>query len=53
MPAARQAAAEHDHLAGSYAEAATAAADPVAVRDATFTYGLDVVLDALEMRLPR
>ncbi|MFF8381452.1 TetR/AcrR family transcriptional regulator [Streptomyces sp. NPDC015661] len=54
MPAAQQAAADHDHLAESYAEAAAqAAADPVAIRDAKFAYGLDVVLDGLEMRLPR
>lgn len=27
--------------------------DPVAIRDEKFFYGLDVVLDGLEMRLPR
>ncbi|MFC9592157.1 TetR/AcrR family transcriptional regulator C-terminal domain-containing protein [Streptomyces sp. NPDC056944] len=54
MPAAQQAAAGHDHLAEAYADAATrSAADPAAVRDAKFAYGLDVVLDGLEMRLPR
>ncbi|MFB6634126.1 TetR/AcrR family transcriptional regulator C-terminal domain-containing protein [Streptomyces sp. NPDC056362] len=53
MPAAQQAAAGHDHLAEAYADAATSsAADPVALRDAKFAYGLDVVLDGLEMRLP-
>ncbi|MFE5596900.1 TetR/AcrR family transcriptional regulator C-terminal domain-containing protein [Streptomyces sp. NPDC056549] len=54
MPAAQQAAAGHDHLAEAYADAATrSAADPATVRDAKFAYGLDVVLDGLEMRLPR
>ncbi|MFF3609910.1 TetR/AcrR family transcriptional regulator C-terminal domain-containing protein [Streptomyces sp. NPDC002463] len=54
MPAAQQAAAGHDHLAESYAAAAThAVVDPVAIRDSKFAYGLDVVLDGLEMRLPR
>ncbi|MFB7592932.1 TetR/AcrR family transcriptional regulator C-terminal domain-containing protein [Streptomyces sp. NPDC056169] len=54
MPAAQQAAAGHDHLAEAYADAAVhSAVDPVAIRDAKFAYGLDVVLDGLEMRLPR
>ncbi|MEX0173284.1 TetR/AcrR family transcriptional regulator C-terminal domain-containing protein [Streptomyces sp. LMG1-1-1.1] len=54
MPAAQQAAADHDHLAEAYADAAVhATVDPVAIRDAKFSYGLDVVLDGLEMRLPR
>ncbi|MEV7568560.1 TetR/AcrR family transcriptional regulator [Streptomyces tanashiensis] len=54
MPAAQQAASGHDHLAEAYADAATrVAADPVATRDAKFAYGLEVVLDGLEMRLPR
>ncbi|MFB7543256.1 TetR/AcrR family transcriptional regulator C-terminal domain-containing protein [Streptomyces zaomyceticus] len=54
MPAAQQAAAGHDHLAGAYADAAVhAPIDPVALRDEKFSYGLDVVLDGLEMRLPR
>ncbi|GEB62223.1 TetR/AcrR family transcriptional regulator C-terminal domain-containing protein [Streptomyces gardneri] len=54
MPAAQQAAAGHDHLAEAYADAAVRApVDPVALRDAKFAYGLDVVLDGLEMRLPR
>ncbi|MFG2841207.1 TetR/AcrR family transcriptional regulator C-terminal domain-containing protein [Streptomyces zaomyceticus] len=53
MPAAQQAAAGHDHLAGTYADAAVhAPVDPVALRDEKFFYGLDVVLDGLEMRLP-
>ncbi|MFH9727520.1 TetR/AcrR family transcriptional regulator C-terminal domain-containing protein [Streptomyces sp. NPDC017254] len=54
MPAAQQAAAGHDHLADAYADAALhAPADPAALRDKKFSYGLDVVLDGLEMRLPR
>ncbi|MFF0427706.1 TetR/AcrR family transcriptional regulator C-terminal domain-containing protein [Streptomyces sp. NPDC004520] len=54
MPAAQRAAADHDHLAAAYDEAAAhAVVDPVAIRDAKFAYGLDVVLDGLEMRLPR
>ncbi|KQX12529.1 TetR family transcriptional regulator [Streptomyces sp. Root431] len=53
MPAAQQAAAGHDHLTDAYADAAVhAVLDPVAIRDAKFTYGLDVVLDGLAMRLP-
>ncbi|MEV8590856.1 TetR/AcrR family transcriptional regulator C-terminal domain-containing protein [Streptomyces sp. NPDC051180] len=54
MPAAQQAAADHDHLSEAYADAAgTATVDPVTLRDAKFSYGLEVVLDGLEMRLPR
>jgi AcrR family transcriptional regulator len=53
MPAAQQAAAEHDHLSTSYGEAMEATVDPVAVRDTKFRYGLDVVLDGLALRLPR
>ncbi|MGW2044610.1 TetR/AcrR family transcriptional regulator [Streptomyces sp. NPDC001858] len=53
MPAAQQAAAPYDHLAEGYAAGAAAAADPVALRDAKFAYGLDVVLDGLALRLPR
>ncbi|MEV6213035.1 TetR/AcrR family transcriptional regulator [Kitasatospora sp. NPDC051914] len=49
MPAAREAVAGHDHLAAAYA---TDPGDPVAIRDAKFAYGLDVVLDGLAMRLP-
>lgn len=52
MPAAQQAAAGHEHLAGGYANAAAAIADPVALRDEKFRYGLDVVLDGLALRLP-
>ncbi|MGW6703999.1 TetR/AcrR family transcriptional regulator [Streptomyces sp. NPDC054956] len=53
MPAAAEAAAGHDHLSDSYAaSAATAALDPVAIRDTKFAYGLDVVLDGLALRLP-
>jgi AcrR family transcriptional regulator len=54
MPAAQRAAASHEHLAGSYAATAAAAAlDPVEVRDTKFAYGLDVILDGLAARLPR
>ncbi|WP_306328326.1 hypothetical protein [Streptomyces venezuelae] len=54
MPAARQAAADHEHLAEAYADVATQPAfDPVALRDDEFLYGLDIVLDGLEARLPR
>ncbi|MFI0810272.1 TetR/AcrR family transcriptional regulator [Streptomyces echinatus] len=51
MPAARQAAAGHDHLAAAYTEAGTAPRDPARDRDAKFGYGLDVVLDGLAARL--
>ncbi|MFJ9742622.1 TetR/AcrR family transcriptional regulator [Streptomyces sp. NPDC101166] len=53
MPAAQEAAAGHDHLAASYADAGPATADPAALRDAKFAYGLEVVLDGLALRLPR
>ncbi|MFJ5307405.1 TetR/AcrR family transcriptional regulator [Streptomyces sp. NPDC088350] len=53
MPAARQAAAGHAHLAGSYAESAPTITDPVALRDSKFAYGLEVVLDGLSLRLTR
>ncbi|MFB7514729.1 TetR/AcrR family transcriptional regulator [Streptomyces sp. NPDC056144] len=52
MPAAQQVAADHGHLADAYEKAAVqAAVDPVALRDAKFAYGLDVVLDGLALRL--
>ncbi|RST12471.1 TetR family transcriptional regulator [Streptomyces sp. WAC05374] len=50
MPAAAQAAAEYDHLAGPYT--AAQGIDPVEIRDSKFRYGLDVVLDGLALRLP-
>lgn len=50
LPAAQQAAAEHDHLADSFATPSDT--DPEEIRDAKFTYGLEVVLDGLAMRLP-
>lgn len=50
MPAAQEAVAGHDHLAGAYA--AGPAPDPAAIRDAKYGYGLDVVLDGLSLRLP-
>jgi AcrR family transcriptional regulator len=51
MPAARRAAADHEHLADGYADNETL--DPVEIRDTKFAYGLEVVLDGLAMRLPR
>ncbi|MGY1580786.1 hypothetical protein [Streptomyces sp. MN13] len=53
MPAAQQAASEHDHLSASYGKVMEAADDPVALRDTKFAYGLEVVLDGLALRLPR
>ncbi|WP_216822286.1 hypothetical protein [Streptomyces aureus] len=54
MPAAQEAAAGHDHLTEAYADAAVhAPIAPVALRDERFSYRLDVVLDGLEVRLPR
>ena len=50
MPAAQQAAADHDHLSDAYATAAPV--DPATLRDTKFTYGLEVVLDGLQLRLP-
>jgi AcrR family transcriptional regulator len=50
LPAAQQAAAGHEHLAGP---AATAGGTDLAeLREAKFRYGLDVVLDGLALRLP-
>ncbi|MER5861804.1 TetR/AcrR family transcriptional regulator C-terminal domain-containing protein [Kitasatospora sp. NPDC002040] len=49
MPAARQAAAGHDHLVDAYAEGAP---DPAGSRDGKFAYGLEVILDGLALRLP-
>ncbi|MFD5869472.1 MULTISPECIES: TetR/AcrR family transcriptional regulator [Actinomycetes] len=51
MPAAQQAAADHDHLTEAYATAVTPL-DPAEIRDTKFTYGLDVILDGLALRLP-
>ncbi|MDX3311165.1 TetR/AcrR family transcriptional regulator C-terminal domain-containing protein [Streptomyces sp. ME08-AFT2] len=53
MPAAQQAAAPYAHLAAEYAASAAEAADPVALRESKFAYGLDVVLDGLALRLPK
>ncbi len=50
MPAAQQAVADHSHLADSYG--ALGPLDPAEIRDGKFTYGLEVVLDGLAMRLP-
>ncbi|MEH0544221.1 TetR/AcrR family transcriptional regulator C-terminal domain-containing protein [Streptomyces sp. B21-105] len=52
MPAAQQAAAPYAHLAAEYAASAAESADPVALRESKFAYGLDVVLDGLALRLP-
>ncbi|MEH0555299.1 TetR/AcrR family transcriptional regulator [Streptomyces sp. B21-101] len=52
MPAAQQAAAPYAHLADAYAASAAESADPVALRESKFAYGLDVVLDGLALRLP-
>jgi AcrR family transcriptional regulator len=51
LPAARQAAAEYDHLAGAYTTPPDA--DPAQLRDTKFANGLDIVLDGLATRLPR
>ncbi|MEU9985278.1 TetR/AcrR family transcriptional regulator C-terminal domain-containing protein [Streptomyces sp. NPDC048045] len=51
LPAAQQAAAAHDHLAGSYAEAGAATEDPAELRETKFRYALEVVLDGLALRL--
>ncbi|WP_244888758.1 IS5 family transposase [Streptomyces purpureus] len=50
-PAAQQAAEGHDHLTEAYESAL--ALDPVEIRDTEFTYGPEVVLDGLALRLPR
>ncbi|MFE5486763.1 TetR/AcrR family transcriptional regulator [Streptomyces sp. NPDC056527] len=50
-PAAQQAAAGHDYLVAAYE--ASLSIDPVEIRDTKFTYGLEVVLDGLALRLPR
>ncbi|MET8454042.1 TetR/AcrR family transcriptional regulator C-terminal domain-containing protein [Streptomyces sp. NPDC005209] len=52
LPAAQQAAADHDHLADSYRDAAVRTADPVKLRDDKFAYALEIVLDGLALRLP-
>lgn len=51
LPAARQAAAGYDHLAGAYRTPPDA--DPAQVRDTKFANGLDIVLDGLATRVPR
>lgn len=51
-PAAQQAAAGYEHLAGPHDDLTAATTDPVALRDAKFAYGLEVVLDGLALRLP-
>ena len=53
MPAAQQAAADHQHLAEVYTAAPDATLDPAEIRENKFTYGLDIVLDGLATRLPR
>ncbi len=49
MPAAQEAAAGYDHLAGSYAAPSP---DPAGLRDTKFANGLEIVLDGLALRLP-
>ena len=48
MPTAREAAADHRHLADSYAAPPP---DPAGLRDDKFAYGLDIVLEGLARRL--
>ncbi|KUO14053.1 TetR/AcrR family transcriptional regulator C-terminal domain-containing protein [Streptomyces sp. DSM 15324] len=50
MPAAQRAAAPYEHLAVEYA---VETADPTALREEKFRYGLETVLDGLALRLPR
>lgn len=50
MPAARRAAAPYEHLTVEYA---VETADPAALREEKFRYGLETVLDGLALRLPR
>jgi AcrR family transcriptional regulator len=51
MPAAQRAAAGHEHLVSDYGSAP--AVDPAQAREAKFGYGLEVILDGLELRLAR
>jgi AcrR family transcriptional regulator len=53
MPAAQQAAADHQHLADAYTATTEATLDPAKLRETKFAYGLDIVLDGLATRLPR
>ncbi|MEE1771649.1 hypothetical protein PUR34_26725 [Streptomyces sp. JV185] len=50
MPAAQQAAAEHDHLAGTCGT--FSGTTPEEIRDSKSVYGPEVVLDGPAMRLP-
>ncbi|MFI8082770.1 TetR/AcrR family transcriptional regulator C-terminal domain-containing protein [Kitasatospora sp. NPDC086009] len=50
IPAAQEAAADTEHLSAAYA--AAIGVDPVALRNEKFTYGLNVILDGLALRLP-
>ncbi len=53
MPSAQEAVAGHDFLADAFAAAvADAVENPARLRDQKFTYGLEVVLDGLSLRLP-
>ncbi|MFC5664750.1 TetR/AcrR family transcriptional regulator [Kitasatospora misakiensis] len=53
MPSAQEAVEGHDFLAEAFAEAAADAVEnPARLRDQKFTYGLEVVLDGLSLRLP-
>ncbi|MEU3088623.1 hypothetical protein ACWCQ0_34135 [Streptomyces massasporeus] len=53
LPAARQASAGYDRLAAAGPETSAQASDPAKLRDDKFTYGLEVVLDGLALRLPK
>ncbi|MFF8773389.1 TetR/AcrR family transcriptional regulator [Kitasatospora sp. NPDC015120] len=54
MPSAQEAVAGHEFLAGAFAEAAAnAVTDPAVLRYEKFSYGLNVILDGLALRLPR
>lgn len=50
MGAAQQATAGYDHVIGA---SPAADLDPAEIREDKFTYGLEVVLDGLAMRIPR
>ncbi len=53
LPTAREVSAGYDHLAAADAGTADQAVDPARIRDDKFTYGLEVVLDGLALRLPK
>ncbi|MER6713051.1 MULTISPECIES: TetR/AcrR family transcriptional regulator C-terminal domain-containing protein [unclassified Streptomyces] len=53
LPTAQQVSAGYEHLAAADAETAAQAVDPARLRDDKFTYGLEVVLDGLALRLAK